>query len=158
MDDKTLIKVDFIVSLLVILFSGFMIVASVVMPKYEEWGLYATPGLAPFVFAVLLLLSGLIMLIRSLLKQGYRITITWAHLATVYSSLAVQRFVVVLGLILVYALLLGKLHFVLISTVFIFLNIAYFKSIIWWKNLLISGGMAFAVWLLFNVIFLVPLP
>ncbi|MBD3309077.1 hypothetical protein GF339_21915 [candidate division KSB3 bacterium] len=158
MEDQKLVKADFIVSILIILFSVFILIKSFVMPKYEEWGLYATPSIAPIVFATLLLLTGLILFVRSLLKQGYNITLTRAHVADLVVSKVVQRFVVVLGLVILYSLLLGKVHFIIISTAYIGLNILYFKSTAWWKVLLIAGGMACAVWALFEVAFLVPLP
>jgi hypothetical protein len=158
MDDKRLIKADCIVSIIIILFSVFLIIKSFMMPKYEEWGLYATPSIAPIIFSSLLLFTGVILFVRSILQQGYKIRITQHHVSTLYTSQIIQRFVVVLGLVILYSLLLGKIHFVALSTAYLFLNIFYFKSTVWWKNLLISGGVAFAVWLLFNVIFLVPLP
>ena len=158
MEDKKLVKADFVVSILIILFSVFIIIKSFMMPKYEKWGLYATPSIAPLVFSALLLFTGLILFIRSITHQGYKIKITRGHVRSVYSSKAVQRFIVVLGLVILYSLLLGKVHFVILSTAYLFFNIFYFRSTIWWKNLIISGVTAFAVWLLFNVIFLVPLP
>lgn len=158
MDEKKLIKTDFIVSILIILFSVFIIIKSFMMPKYEEWGLYATPSITPIVFSALLLLAGLILFVRSIGRRGYKIRITREHFKSVYSSKAAQRFLLVLGLVILYSLLLGKVHFVLLSTTYIFCNIFYFKSTAWWKNLIISGAVAFAVWLLFNVIFLIPLP
>ncbi len=158
MDERKLIKTDFIVSILIILFSVFIIIKSFMMPKYEEWGLYATPSIAPIVFSALLLLAGLILFVRSIGRKGHKIRIVREHLKSAYSSKAVQRFLVVLGLVILYSLLLGKVHFVLLSTAYIFCNIFYFKSTVWWKNLIISGVIAFAVWLLFNEIFLIPLP
>ncbi len=158
MDEKKLIKTDFIVSILILVFSVFVIIKSLMMPKYEEWGLYATPSIAPLAFAALLFLAGLILFVRSIIQKGYRIRINREHFKSAYSSIAVQRFLVVLGFVILYSLLLGKVHFVLLSIAYIFCNILYFKSAVWWKNLLISGFIAFAVWLLFNVIFLVPLP
>ncbi|MCP4402601.1 MAG: tripartite tricarboxylate transporter TctB family protein [bacterium] len=158
MDEKKLIKTDFIVSILIILFSVFIIIKSFMMPKYEEWGLYATPSITPIVFSALLLFTGLILFVRSIVRKGYKIRITREHFKSVYSSKAAQRFLLVLGLVIVYSLLLGKVHFVVLSTAYMFFNMCYFKSTVWWKNLIISGVIAFAVWLLFDVIFLIPLP
>ena len=107
MEEKRLIKADCIVSVLVILFSVFLIIKSFMMPKYEEWGLYATPSITPIIFATLLLLTGLILFVRSLLQQGYKIRITRQHVLALYTSKAVQRFVVVLGLVILYSLLFG---------------------------------------------------
>lgn len=158
MNDKQMVKADFIVSIVIILFSLFLIFQSIVMPKYEEWGLYATPGLSPLVFSLLLLFTGLILFIRSLLQQGYKIRLRREHFSRLCASVQVQRFLTVLGLVLLYALLLGKVHFIILSTGYVAGTIFYFRNTRWWVNLLISVSIAAAIWVLFNVIFLVPLP
>ncbi|GAK56519.1 hypothetical protein U27_03481 [Candidatus Vecturithrix granuli] len=158
MNVKQMVKADFIVSIVIILFSLFLIFESIVMPRYEEWGLYATPGLAPLVFSLLLLFTGIILFIRSLLQQGYKIRLRREHFSRLFNSVQVQRFLAVFGLIILYALLLGKVHFVILSTVYVLCTIFYFRSTRWWINLLISVSMSVAVWVLFSRIFLVPLP
>ena len=158
MDEKTMIKADFVSSIVIILFSALVLFFSFRMPPYEEWGLYATPSIAPIAFATLLLFCGLILLVRSIAKKGYRISIKKEHFARIYRSRGVTHFVVVLGLVIIYYLLLGKVHFILISGAYIFFNILYFQSTAVWKNVLISGITAATVWHLFNNLLVIPLP
>jgi len=158
MNNKKMAKADFICSIIIIVFSLFMIYNCIIMPKYEEWGLYATPGMPPFIFFSILLIMGIILLRRSVFLRGYKIQIKKDHLLRLYHSVAVRRFTVALSLVIFYSFLLGKIHFVIISAVYIFTNIYIFKGTIWWINFIISIATSFAIWLLFKVIFLVPLP
>jgi putative tricarboxylic transport membrane protein len=158
MSTKKMAKADFICSIIIIVFSFFMIYNCIIMPKYEEWGLYATPGLPPFIFSAILLIMGIILLRRSISVQGYKIRIKKDHLFRLFHSVAVRRFTIALSLVIFYSFLLGKIHFVIISTIYIFANIYIFKGAIWWINFIISIATSFTVWLLFEVIFLVPLP
>ena len=158
MEDKTMVKADFVSSIVIILFSALVLIVSFRMPAYEEWGLYATPSMAPIAFGFLLMLCGLILFVRSVVKKGYKISITREQIKRVYRAKATTHFVVVLGLVILYYLLLGKLHFVLISGVYIFFNIFYFKSTSIWKNVLISAITATSIWYLFNNILFIPLP
>jgi len=151
-------KVDFICSIIIIVFSLFVIYNCIIMPKYEEWGLYATPGMPPFIFSAILLTMGIILLRRSIFVQGYKIRIKRDYLIRLYHSVAARRFTIALSLVIFYSFLLGKIHFVIISAIYIFVNIYIFKGAIWWINFIISIATSFAIWLLFKVIFLVPLP
>jgi hypothetical protein len=157
MNKETQNKANFISSIAIIAFSAGVMYFSLVMPRYEKWGLYATPGLTPFAFGALLLGCGLILFFRSIAKGGYRIKITRSHLRFLRSK-AVQHFIVVLGLVVMYYFFFGKLHFVLISAAYVFFNILYFRTTAWWKNLIISVCIAGSVWYLFTFLFIIPLP
>lgn len=158
MDKNTQVKADFISSIVLIVFSGWVLFLSYRMPAYERVGSYARPSLAPTIFSVLLMFCGIILLIRSLSKRGYRISIEKKHFKSVYHSKAVKHFFVVLGLVFVFYIFLGKMHFVFISCIYVFFNILYFQSTALWKNILISGVSTVFIWYLFNYLFLIPLP
>lgn len=158
MNNKKMGKADFICSIIIIIFSFFLIYNCIIMPKYEEWGLYATPSMPPLIFSAILLIMGIILLRRSISVQGYKIQIKKNHLLRLYHSVAVRRFTITLSLVIFYSFLLGKIHFVIISAIYIFVNIYIFKGTVWWVNFIISITTSFAIWLLFRVIFLVPLP
>ncbi len=158
MNNKKMAKADFICAIIIIVFSLFVIYNCIIMPKYEEWGLYATPGMPPFIFSSILLIMGIILLRRSIFVQGYKIRIKKDYLLRLYHSVAVRRFTIALSLVIFYSFLLGKIHFVIISAIYMFVNIYIFKGTVWWINFIISIATSFAIWLLFKVIFLVPLP
>ncbi len=158
MEDNKLVKADFVVSLFLITFSIFIIVQSLLMPKYEAWGFYAMPAMTPFIFGFLLLFLSLILLGRSLKGGGHRIRITRIQIADALRSSEVKRFSTFLGAIVVYFLLLGNLNFVIVTAAFLFSMMLFFKGAKWWVCLIISVLTAFIVWYVFNRIFLVPLP
>lgn len=149
---------DFYSALLLLIFSALVLFFSFIMPTYEEWGLYATPSLAPIVFGFLLFLCALIMLIRSALKRGWAIPFDKIHPMEILHSKPVLHFAVVLGLVIIYYLLMGRLHFVLISGAYVFFNILYFKSTPLYMNFIVSVVSSFSIWYLFDQLLLIPLP
>lgn len=151
-------KQDFIVALILIALSLIIFGLSVAMPKYVEWGLYATPALAPIIFSLLLLIGSLILFVRSFLAKGYRLRVSKEQCQRFITSRPFHHFLVSFGLVLLYYLTIGKVHFALISTIYLFLNILYFRGTSWWKNLIISTVAAVSIWYCFNNLFLIPLP
>jgi len=158
MNEKQMIKADFFVSLLLVAFSLFIVIAGVLMPRYENWGYYAMPAMSPLFFGIVLLFMSLVLLYRSVVRKGYRIRLNRDHWNRFRESAAVRRFGVCLGLVIAYYLLLGTVDFVLLTAAFLFGNIAYFKGAKWWSNLIVSFVTSLSVWLVFYKIFMGPLP
>lgn len=149
---------DFIISVILVVFSGWVVFMSLTMRRFGELGLPASPGLSPLVFAVLLLLCGLILFRRSVMQRGYRLAWTGEKTAAFLRATETRHFIVVLTTIIIYYLLLGVVHFVMVSAVYVFFTIWYFKEVGWWKNLLISTLSATIIWYTFDQVFLIPLP
>ena len=158
MNEKQIIKADFFVSLLLIAFSLFIVIAGLFMPKYENWGYYAMPAMSPVFFGSVLFFMSLILFYRALVRKGYKLGLNAEQVKKFRQDPTVRRFSVCLGLVVSYYFLLGTVNFVLLTTAFLFGNIAYFKGAKWWTNLIISSVTAVGVWLVFYKIFLVPLP
>jgi hypothetical protein len=70
----------------------------------------------------------------------------------------VKRYFLCLGLFVLYYLLLGRIPFIVDTSLYLFLSILIFGGGGWLKALLISVATSFAVYLIFLRIFLVPLP
>ncbi|NQT57869.1 MAG: tripartite tricarboxylate transporter TctB family protein [Bacteroidetes bacterium] len=155
---KETAKPDFIAAVVLIILSLTILGISLAMPKYVEWGLYATPSLAPTIFSILLLFCSLILLIRSIAARGYAIRLTKAQFLLFIKSKTLHHFLAAFGFVILYYLLIGRIHFVLVSTLYLFLNILYFRGVKWWKNLIISTVTAVVIWYCFNYLFLIPLP
>ena len=159
MTEQRLAKADFIASILLLAVSLFLLLASLAMPNQQaHMGIYSAPGFAPLVFALLLAGLSLYLLVRSIIRQGWRIRLRREHLASLAASRYARRFALALGIVILYAFLLGKVHFVVVTTGFVFAMIYAFKGAVWWANLLIAFGTAVSVWAVFYLIFLVPLP
>ncbi len=157
-EHKKTARPDFISSTIICVVSVVIFILSLAMPKYEEWGLYATPSLAPMVFSITLFLCGALMLVRSIIAKGYRISISKEKTMTFLRSKILKHFLVALGFVLIYYVFFGVLHFVLISAVYLFLNIFFYRSTSWWKALILSVLYTGAIWYCFNFLFLIPLP
>jgi hypothetical protein len=149
---------DFITSILVILFSGGVVVVGLGMRRFEPLGLRISPGFAPVIFGSLLLLCGLILLGRSVARHGYRIHVSQDKIKTFFKTLETRHFLVILGIIFFFYFLLGIIHFAVLGSLCIFFIIWYFKGVPWWKNLLISVLGSTAIWYSFEYLFLIPLP
>jgi hypothetical protein len=149
---------DFITSILMILFSGWVIIVGMGMRRFEPLGLRISPGFSPIVFGTLLLLCGLIMFGRSVAKHGYRIRLSKESVKAFLKALETRNFLVVLATIFVFYFLLGIIHFAVLGSLCIFFIVWYFKGVPWWKNLLISVLGSTVIWFSFEHLFLIPLP
>jgi len=99
-EHKESAKRDFVTSLIICIGSIIIFGISAAMPKFVEWGLYATPSLAPMIFSIALFLCGLIMLIRSIVLQGYRISISNEQVKAFLKAPILRHFLVALGLVI----------------------------------------------------------
>lgn len=158
MINHKMVKADFICALIIIIFSLMIIYQCFIMPRYEEWGLYATPSMPPLIFSIILLIMGIILLIRSIKNEGHKISVNKDKIAYFIRLISTRRFIIALTLVIIYFFLLNEFHFALISTAYLFLNMLIFSKIDWWKNLIISIGVSVSIWILFEIVFLVPLP
>ena len=149
---------DFITSILMMVFSGWVIVVGLGMRRFEPLGLRISPGFSPTVFGSLLFLCGLIMFGRSVAKRGYRIPLSAESVKAFLKAKETRNFLVVLATIFVFYFLLGIVHFAVLGSLCIFFIVWYFKGVPWWKNILISVLCSTAIWFSFEHLFLIPLP
>jgi hypothetical protein len=96
--------------------------------------------------------------VRSIVRKGYKLQIGRIGLSQFAKSGDVHRFVIALGLILLYYVFLGRLPFVILSAAYLFITVMVFKGAKWWVNAIVSVLTSVIVWLVFEVVFLVPLP
>lgn len=157
-DEHETPKGDFIASIVLLLFSGWVIILALGMRRFQPWGLIASPGLSPLVFGSLLFLCSLIMFVRSIRQAGYRFSVSTASAQAFFKLLETRHFLVVLASIFVFYFLLGVIHFAILGSIYIFFIIWYFKGVPWWKNLIISVLSSTVIWFSFVHLFLIPLP
>jgi putative tricarboxylic transport membrane protein len=159
MDGKQMAKADFITAIVFIIGSLFILIVTLFFPRYPEWGpLYSNPGFTPFLLALSLLLMSIYLLNRSLKSQGSRIHLTGEMVNFFFKSSKVRRFLICMGLFILYYVLLGRIPFILDTSLYLFLAIMIFRRGKWYSALLISVATSIAVYLVFLRIFLVPLP
>ena len=100
----------------------------------------------------------LYLLVRSLKRGGNQIRVTGEMVRKFFQSMVVKRYFICLGLFILYYLLLGRIPFILDTSLYLFLSILIFGGGRWLKALVISVATSFAIYLIFLRIFLVPLP
>jgi putative tricarboxylic transport membrane protein len=159
MDDRQMAKADFVTAILLILGSLFIIFATLRFPRYGEWGpLFANPGFVPFLLALTLLGMSVYLLTRAIRGRGHEISIDRENTVLFFRSPRTVRFLICMGLFILYYALLGRVTFIAVTTVYLFLSILIFGRGSWIKALLISLAASFAIYIVFLRIFLVPLP
>ena len=130
MKESNMPKADFLMSVALICFGVFVIVVSSQMPDLTEqnFNRFSAPGLVPSVLGVIFIILGLVMLIRSVIRKGYRIQIGLQHITAWLKDRSTRRFLTTLGLSVTYALvLLGRLHFFLATSLYMFVFILMFE-------------------------------
>jgi putative tricarboxylic transport membrane protein len=171
MKESNMPKADFLMSIALILFGIFVIIVSSQMPDFREqnFNKYSNPGLVPSVLGVIFIILGLVMLIRSIIRKGYRIEIGGEHISAWIKEKSTRRFLTTLGLSVTYALvLLGRMHFFIATALYMFTFILMFeydkqKVLLQQKKTifialfmsLTTAGVVFGV---FRYLFLVNLP
>lgn len=171
MEERNMVKADFVTALILIVFSITILVLSIQMPRMEELGAnpYSAPGIVPgFLGIILLLLSG-ILFGRSVLRQGHRLELSTGKLRDFFRDQSVRRIFLTILLSLVYGLgLLGRIPYVVATFFYVVCFVfmfeyqkgASFRAHT--KPLLFAGIQALlvtgAVAAVFRYLFLVKLP
>jgi hypothetical protein len=159
MDEKQMAKADFITSIAMICAGVVILAVTLYFPRFAEWGgIYSNPGFTPFLLVLALIGMYLHLLIRSLKRGGNRIRVTGEMVGNFFQSRVAKRYFICLGLFVLYYILLGRIPFIVDTSLYLFLSILIFGGGGWLKALVISVATSFAVYLIFLRIFLVPLP
>jgi len=159
MDEKQMAKADFITSVVMIAAGLIVLGVTLYFPRFSEWGgIYSNPGFTPFLMVLALVGMYLYLLVRSLKRGGNQIRVTGEMVRKFFQSMVAKRYFICLGLFVLYYILLGRIPFILDTSLYLFLSILIFGGGRWLKALVISVGTSFAIYLIFLRIFLVPLP
>lgn len=152
---------DFVTSIFLIILSVVMIVDSYRMGVDVGGALYASPGMLPMVLAVLLLLTGAMLLKRSVQLNGFGNNLAdflawFDH----FRKSATTREMLLGGAILaLYTFVLApRMPFWMSTSVFMILVMAILKATSIIKNILITAVVVGSVYGVFQTIFHVPLP
>ncbi|MEO1226579.1 MAG: tripartite tricarboxylate transporter TctB family protein [Pseudomonadota bacterium] len=116
-------RLDFVSAIVLTAFGIAVLVESLRLPRLDHLNVnpYTVPGIVPGMLGAILTLCGLAMLIRSILRGGWRLDLTDDAVGGFVRSASVRRIALVLALTLGYALgLFGWLPFWLATMVFVF--------------------------------------
>jgi putative tricarboxylic transport membrane protein len=170
MTEKSMVKADFVTSVILIAMGIAILVLSIQMPTMADrnQSVYSAPGVVPGFIGAMITILSFAMLVRSLKKRALAKFREGAMPKGSLSTESTKRILITIVLCLLYAFLLGKLWFGIPTFGFIFAFIVIFEydrkkafsSQI--KKLLIAALIAVlttaAVMLVFQKLFLVNLP
>lgn len=143
---------DKISALVFMALATFFLVGALRMPRVTEYGKYGAPGIVPAFFSIMVILLCLIMLLR---KQkpadGPSIPVEIQRKEN-------KRLLISSAMLLAYVFLLGKVNFVVLTSVFLFATSCVFLRRKFVLTALTSIGVTVGIYYLFSRVFLLPLP
>jgi hypothetical protein len=130
-------KADFLTGLALILLGIYVLVESWRMPRMENLHVnpFSVPGIVPAFLAVVLLIFGLILVVRSVRAGGHHLGLSRAGIRKALADPGNRRLLLTALLIFVYAgVLVGHTPYPLVTGLFIFIFVVAFE----WRR-----GMSF---------------
>ena len=170
MKESNMPKADFATSIFLIVFSGAIFYFSVKMPRFAERHVnpYSAPGLVPGLLGLILGLLGLILLIRSIMRKGYKLNLNEKTLKTFFTDKMTIRILYSVLVSVSYWILLGRVPFIVVTALYVIAFIIIFeydkneRLFAQWKTFLfavIIGVLtSVSVAYTFQYLFLVNLP
>ena len=160
MKDQGMPKADFIMGLILMAISLLIVVESLRIPSFEkDWGgYYAAPGFVPLILGITLFVMSLVLFLRAVRKQGYKIIPSRETLKNFVRSGRVHRWCLAMFYAFGFFFLLGHIYFYLAAFLVLFAYMATFGEQKLYITLIISVVASAMIYLVFTRIFLVPLP
>ena len=167
MTEKNMTKADFYTSVVLMVFGITITVMAQQMPEIPR-DPYSSPGVLPTILGIVITGLSLIMLIRSIIRTRGSLGVSGASIKNVLSMTSSLRMIGTIILCIIYAFLLGKVLFPLLTFFFIFCFILVFeydrrasirpqiKKIIF--AFLVSSLSSAIITMVFRYLFLVRLP
>lgn len=171
MEEKNMPKADFVTAIGLSLFGSAIIIRSLQMPRFESLGVnpYSVPGIVPGLLGTVLTILGLMLLVRSIRRKGYRLGLTRETVRGYFTDASTKRFLIALLLSVIYGIfILKRIPYALATGLYVFAFVLIFeyrpgeglfsqKRALFFsflEALLVSAGVT----LVFRYLFLVDLP
>ena len=153
-------RADFIMGLILMLFSLAAIHQSLQIPTYEkDWGgFYAAPGFVPLILGLVTLAMSVALFVRAVRGGGYRIMPTREAFLGFVKAKTTRRWLLAMAYTFGFFLILGHVYFYLAAFLVLFAFMATFGEHKLYLSFIISVLASGAIYLIFTKIFLVPLP
>jgi predicted small integral membrane protein len=151
---------DFYSGLIIIAISLFVVVESWQMPRhFQGWPVYAAPGIVTGLLGLGLFGMGFTLTIRSIRRQGTPLAFKRSDILSYLKDPKTHRLGLMFALSLIYCLFLGhRLFYIVVTAIYLAIAIITFRGTSPFKAIMISVTVAVGVALVFNRLFLIPLP
>lgn len=166
-----MVKADFVTGIVLILVGLYVIFESWRMPRFENLHVHpmSVPGLVPAFIAAVIIIFGLQLVFRGILRGGHRLSITREACGRIVRDPGNQRLLVTAVLTVAYAgLMVGRVPYPLATGLFVFFFVLIFERTpgmtrAKWVRCLLAAFIlavvtAVAVSVAFERLFLVTLP
>ena len=123
-------KADYLTGLALILLSIYVLVESWRMPRLEHLQAHplSVPGIVPAFLAVVLMIFGLILVVRSVRAGGHHLSLSRAGMRNIFAGPGNRRLLLTALLTFVYAgVLVGRTPYTLVTALFVFAFVVVFE-------------------------------
>ncbi|WP_041077805.1 tripartite tricarboxylate transporter TctB family protein [Thermotoga caldifontis] len=144
---------DRISALLFMSLGIFFLVGALRMPRVTEYGKYGAPGIVPAFFSIMVILLCFIMLVRK-----HESTSDTRSVPDEIRRKENRKLILASVMFLVYVFLLGKINFLILTSVFLSATSMVFLRKRFVLIALTSVGTTLGIYYLFSRVFLLPLP
>ncbi|WP_448535067.1 tripartite tricarboxylate transporter TctB family protein [Pseudothermotoga sp.] len=144
---------DRISALVFIALGIFFLAGALRMPRITEYGKYGAPGIVPAFFSIMVILLCFIMFVR---KQ--RPSSENSSASVEVKRTENRRLLLASAMFLVYVFLLGKINFVVLTSIFLSVTSMVFLRKRLVLTAVISVAITVGIYYLFSRVFLLPLP
>jgi hypothetical protein len=153
-------KQDIYAGGILIVLALFVIVESWRMPReFLGFPAYAGPGVVTGLLGLGLLGMAVTLLVRACRRPGAGVSISRAEVHAYLANPQSRRLGLVLLISSAYLLSLGRgIPYYITTGTYLITTMAVFRAAAWWVILLVSGLATAGLAIVFNMIFLVPLP
>jgi len=171
MKESNMPKADFLMSILLIVFGITVLFLSIGRPRCEKMDVnpYSVPGVVPGFLGAIIAVLGFVLLIRSIIRKGYKLNITGRTVKEWIRDDSTSRLMLTIGLCVIYALVfIGLVPYAVGTVLFIFAFILIFEyrrgiplkeqKRMFLGATLVSVLSGVSIWVLFRYLFLVNLP
>jgi len=160
MTGKGMPKSDFVMGLILMALGLLIVLESLKLPRFEkDWGgFYAAPGFVPLILGITLFGMSLVLFLRAVKNQGYKIIPGRQAFNNFLRSNAVHRWCLAMVYAFGFFFLMGHIYFYIAAFLVLFAYMATFGELKFWVVLTVSLAASGLIYLVFTKIFLVPLP
>jgi ABC-type xylose transport system permease subunit len=144
---------DRISALVFIALGIFFLIGALRMPRTTEYGKYGAPGIVPAFFSIMVVLLCFIMLVRKQ-RSNSESSSTPAEVKRAEN----RRLLLASAMFLAYVFLLGKINFIVLTSVFLSVTSMVFLRKRFILTVTISVAVTVGIYYLFSRVFLLPLP